>query len=237
MTPGQGLMYALCVLINCRGCETPFEATKGRGRPRVWCDSCKLIPQSKRYPVTERAVQKACLRCGAAIELGTNKTYCSSSCRNAPGLLDGDSDIPCSNACGKVLTRLQAYHADIYQKSNPNASGWFCSRSCAYDYVRLPPGVKAERERARTNAKNRRRRAQMLGAESERYTTAEIAERDKFVCGICREPVDMALSGLNPWGPTIDHVYPLIRGGSDTLDNVQLAHRTCNLRKHDRVMT
>lgn len=83
-------------------------------------------------------------------------------------------------------------------------------------------------------SKNRRRRALKLSLPSERYTTAEIAERDGFRCGICGDPVDMALSGLDDWGPTIDHVKALVNGGSDTLDNVQLAHRTCNIAKGDR---
>lgn len=52
-------------------------------------------------------------------------------------------------------------------------------------------------------------------------------------CGICREPVDMRLSGRAQLGPSVDHVRPYARGGIDPLDvtNWQLAHRACNAAK------
>lgn len=50
-------------------------------------------------------------------------------------------------------------------------------------------------------------------------------------CGICREPIDYALPYLHPMGFVADHVVPLARGGADTLDNKQSAHRSCNERK------
>lgn len=68
---------------------------------------------------------------------------------------------------------------------------------------------------------------------SEPYTLAEIAERDMFECQRCHDPVDMLLSGLDTWGPTIDHRIPVSRGGPDTRANVQLMHRRCNLIKGD----
>jgi 5-methylcytosine-specific restriction endonuclease McrA len=45
----------------------------------------------------------------------------------------------------------------------------------------------------------------------------------------------MGLSGLDDWGPTIDHVIPLVKGGPDTRNNVQLAHRTCNVAKGSKI--
>lgn len=75
----------------------------------------------------------------------------------------------------------------------------------------------------------------MYGTRTEPYTTEQVAERDEFVCQICYTDVDMSRSGHDLHGPTIDHVYPLVHGGTDTLDNVQLAHRVCNLRKGVKV--
>lgn len=79
--------------------------------------------------------------------------------------------------------------------------------------------------------KARRRRARKLGLPFEPYTLAEIAARDHEHCCLCGDPVDMTLSGLETWGPTIDHVTPISNGGPDTRRNVQLAHRRCNLIK------
>ena len=36
--------------------------------------------------------------------------------------------------------------------------------------------------------------------------------------------------------PSIDHVFPVSRGGTHTWDNVRLAHRSCNAQKRDEVL-
>jgi len=45
----------------------------------------------------------------------------------------------------------------------------------------------------------------------------------------------VTLSGLHPDGPTLGHKRPSIRGGADTLDNLGLEHRRCNLAAGARV--
>lgn len=66
-----------------------------------------------------------------------------------------------------------------------------------------------------------------------------IAIRDGFLCGICRERVDVALRFPHPRSMALDHVVPLSAGGSDRDGNVQLAHLGCNARKgrDERVRT
>jgi hypothetical protein len=51
-------------------------------------------------------------------------------------------------------------------------------------------------------------------------------------CGICEESLDRELRHPDPMSPTIDHIIALARGGTHTQDNLQWAHRTCNLRKY-----
>lgn len=82
--------------------------------------------------------------------------------------------------------------------------------------------------------KNRRRRAVKRKADAEPYTLAEIAERDRFRCQLCRRKVNMQLRSPHPRSPTIDHVIPIVEGGGDVRANVQLAHRDCNTRKGAR---
>ncbi len=50
-------------------------------------------------------------------------------------------------------------------------------------------------------------------------------------CGICGEPIDYTLEYLDPREFVVDHIVPLSRGGADTLDNKQAAHRECNRSK------
>lgn len=57
---------------------------------------------------------------------------------------------------------------------------------------------------------------------------ALVIERDGYVCQLCGGEVD-------PADVHIDHITPWSLGGRSTLDNLQVAHSTCNLRKGNRV--
>ena len=56
------------------------------------------------------------------------------------------------------------------------------------------------------------------------------------VCGICGRPVDFTLRYPHPLSPCIDHIIPIAKGGhTSDLDNLQLAHFTCNRQKSDKL--
>lgn len=56
------------------------------------------------------------------------------------------------------------------------------------------------------------------------------------VCGICGRPVDFNLKYPDPLSPCIDHIIPIVRGGHPSdLENLQLAHWTCNRQKADKL--
>ena len=58
--------------------------------------------------------------------------------------------------------------------------------------------------------------------------------RSKPPCGICGGEIDYTLPHLDPMAYVVDHITALNRGGTDTLDNVQAAHRRCNRDKSDK---
>ena len=56
------------------------------------------------------------------------------------------------------------------------------------------------------------------------------------VCGICGKPVDMDLKYPHPLAKCIDHIIPVAKGGHPSdIDNLQLAHWTCNRQKSDKL--
>lgn len=58
------------------------------------------------------------------------------------------------------------------------------------------------------------------------------------MCWLCGKPVDCTADWrIGPLAPTIDHVIPSSRGGSDDLDNLKLAHAVCNTARGDRPPT
>lgn len=56
------------------------------------------------------------------------------------------------------------------------------------------------------------------------------------VCGICGQPVDFSLKFPHPLSATVDHIIPINKGGHPSdIDNLQLAHFSCNRAKSDKV--
>ena len=57
------------------------------------------------------------------------------------------------------------------------------------------------------------------------------------VCGICGKPVDMTIRYPHPLSKCIDHIIPVSKGGHPSdINNLQLAHRTCNRQKSDKIL-
>lgn len=79
--------------------------------------------------------------------------------------------------------------------------------------------------------KKAKRRARDLGAtEVENISRDEIMQRDNQTCHLC-------LRWVSVHDASLDHVVPLSKGGQHTKDNVRLAHRVCNSRKGDRLLS
>jgi len=57
-----------------------------------------------------------------------------------------------------------------------------------------------------------------------------VAGRDGWICQLCGEPVSR-IRDRSPLSPSLDHVIPLARGGSDAMPNLRLAHVACNSRR------
>jgi 5-methylcytosine-specific restriction endonuclease McrA len=75
---------------------------------------------------------------------------------------------------------------------------------------------------ARAMAANRRARERAVANGIVRYKA--IVERDGMICGICGKKV-------KPEELSFDHIVPLSAGGGHTENNIQVAHKLCNLRK------
>ncbi|WP_153301198.1 HNH endonuclease [Priestia flexa] len=63
-----------------------------------------------------------------------------------------------------------------------------------------------------------------------------LMKRDKGICYLCNESVDIKLDPNHDYYPSIEHVIPVAKGGTHSWDNVKLAHRKCNYLKSDEVI-
>lgn len=56
-------------------------------------------------------------------------------------------------------------------------------------------------------------------------------------CGICGKPVDFSYRYPHPLSACIDHIIPVAKGGHPSdIENLQLAHWTCNRQKSDKLI-
>lgn len=59
----------------------------------------------------------------------------------------------------------------------------------------------------------------------------DVYDRDRWVCQLCHEPIDRAVSFPHPRAATIDHITPRSLGGNHEPWNLQTAHWECNRAK------
>lgn len=136
----------------------------------------------------------------------------------------------CSDACRHSIRS----RAGVAARAADGGSMGFC-RECNIPLAEGSAKLRCDpciEERSRQ--KVRRRRSLKRGGLSELYTLAEIAQRDRHRCQLCRRKVDPAIQWPDPKSPSIDHVIPVSEGGDDTRANVQLAHFGCNSGKGAR---
>lgn len=79
------------------------------------------------------------------------------------------------------------------------------------------------------------RRALLRGVDRDRYTIEQLYERDGGHCAICQEAIDKSIRWPKPGALTVEHRIPIALGGSDTLDNVTIAHFSCNLKDSNKI--
>lgn len=61
----------------------------------------------------------------------------------------------------------------------------------------------------------------------------EIYERDDWLCHLCKEPVDRSAHFNDDFAPSLDHLKPRSKGGSDEPGNLKTSHRICNATRRD----
>lgn len=75
------------------------------------------------------------------------------------------------------------------------------------------------------------------GAHRGAYTkNKKIIFKTQNTCGICGKPVDFTIKTPDPLSAVIDHIIPIAKSGHPSdIDNLQLAHWTCNRLKSDKL--
>lgn len=65
----------------------------------------------------------------------------------------------------------------------------------------------------------------------------QVLERDGWLCQACGEDTPQYLRGtIHPQAPEVDHIYPVSRGGTHEMHNLQCLCKRCNISKFNMTM-
>ena len=220
---------------SCVRCDKPTRKKRGSNgpSPRYCSDDCRRLAAYERriesgaYAATQKRrraefqpkpmTARACLSC--LVEFNAKRDdakFCSQRCNNR--FRDANNPLRCSEPECDLGVRAKGL-CNLHWRRKARAEGR--EIGAAWD------------ERRKSNYQKRRALKLQLPADDIR--PLDVYERDGWVCNICSGPVDRDLSWPDPLSPSLDHVLPLSLGGHHTMENVALAHLSCNVRKGNRV--
>lgn len=103
--------------------------------------------------------------------------------------------------------------------------------------AKLCDKCKAAKKRASRRISKAKRRARIIGTQTENIDPFDIFDRDKWRCHLCGIKTLKSLRGTyEDRAPELEHIYPLSLGGTHTWDNVACSCRKCNQEKGAAVL-
>lgn len=210
----------------CKQCGKTFKHVS-RKKIKFCSNECREQFAEEEREEKEIAKEKAkerqciCKWCGNVF-VTTNKRnkYCSNECRrlNTNKMQRDKADISIVDKvckeCGKHF-------------STKRSRKLFCSKECSIKYSQRIREVK------------RRHKIKENGEIHWNISVERLYKRDKGICYLCGEQCNFQDYYFNKNGteicgndyPSIDHIFPISKGGTHTWNNVKLAHRNCNGKK------
>ena len=191
-----------------------------------------------------------CVQCSTEfLRTNQNSKYCSDICRSWAAFLGPGKSKHCSD-CGDPMTASRS------SKTGPGRCAG-CSQHGSGGYkrgCRCEVCVAAKRDanmayKAKVKAEHgvgpstlfKRHYRERTGV-SYRATPKDwidpklrlkLYERDDWLCHLCKEPVDRSAHFNDDFAPSLDHLKPRSKGGSDEPGNLKTSHRICNATRRD----
>lgn len=230
-------MSQAAILSSCEHCGAVITRRKKRGRdshrfcsrPCAFAMARLTAGQNKAERRVASLVKRTrrCSVCGATF---VAKAGQQSLCRSAE--------------CLRVYQRDKKRKQD--QRLKPHLAGLYAAKACQRCGSAFTP-IKSGRQggprtkycsntcsrMATHQGKDHCRRARRLGlAYDRRLRPQDIFDRDHWRCQLCGRATPKRLRRTtDPRAPELDHIVPIAKGGSHTVDNTQCACRECNGKK------
>lgn len=177
------------------------------------------------------------LRCGTYAGYQAHRTRGENSCEPCKQT----NKVSCAEYAQRHPDRKKIKDAK-YREANRQKIRDYSKQYSAQRRITNPDYEKNRKLKWKTNnpekqkEKNRRYRASKFGVQHESFTTQMVLDKYGNFCHICLEPIEVTNSriiGSLGWELSLhlDHLIPLVKGGSDTLENIRPAHGICNIKK------
>ena len=202
------------------GCGGTPDIAKVTRRGYRKGDRMRFIHGHNRRKYHSPVASARCARCRA--ELDASEFYTDPS---RPTGLSSKCKLCCSvaNRANHVANRDDRLQIMAEYRAKPG------QRERQRELVRRWEQSNPEETRRRKRDRQLTRLARQRAVFDEVVEAWIVYERDRGICGICKEPVHE-----NAFH--IDHIIPLALGGRHSYANVQLAHPLCNVAKGARII-
>ena len=147
---------------------------------------------------------------------------------------DGDQCIACSGPSGQepgFRKFCSARCQQLYYRHDGEIPQSFTCADCGGEFPMEDADGKRRQRRLNSRVTQCRRCRQ--DRKKHGISVEWLARRDGTDCSICGEPVDMTARLPDQMCPSVDHVIPRAKGGTNDPENLALAHFTCNRIKSD----
>lgn len=242
----------------CVWCGVEFEVARKKTGQKYCSKACG----SKASAQSEPIATCTCKQCGKEFKPRERKynQFCSRECAWEHGFPDRrkakpePEPMPTCEVCGQPCPRRGAKTCSrkcqmeaarranrLYHTARKDTRPRLCAE-CGREFVPIY-GIKKRTycsakclHRAMNRAGKAKRRARKRSGAIEHFNPTAVLERDGWRCYLCGCETPRELRGTTqPSAPELDHIVPLARGGSHTLNNVACCCRACNQAKGDAV--
>lgn len=214
-----------------RGCRCDRCRAAQAERLRVY--AAKRRAEGRPIRPNRAKVERVCVGCGVTFSVRADRAtrYCTIRCHNLStrGIDPSAPPKPKRRRKSEVRKRAERRAAKAARGTSGGNLVWIQGR-CLVCEEHFPPSPGLASRYCSPDCRAvSRRRSSWIGYAAR----LAVYERDEWVCQICKEPVDRAAHHMDDWAPTLDHITPRSRGGSDEGENLRLAHRWCNSVRGD----
>lgn len=249
----------------CKICNKEYELNES-GAGYKYCsqgcaDEARRVRNRERWreanPGWDEGTDKVCEWCGKEFTVPTRNAhiarFCSDKCRDTwwSREVHGHSSADEYNSERKRLKvirqkRLVKERDEAYLKRVKIKACEWCGKSFKTD-IQSQVTCSDECRRKRRNRLSSIRSDKRINESNlidKDITLERLYERDNGICYLCGtkcnyDDISITDEGYYIAGktyPSIEHVYPLSKGGRHSWDNVKLAHYRCNTLKSDKIM-